>query len=294
VNDSFASSMRDARKRSTPLHASTSAPSAHVTSSQVHARIDVVTDKQALNWSLFYVAAIVAAEVMGTFIGPNWSLAGHLGILASVILVSARVTSDRSTALLLAFMISPILRIVSLTFPLNAISHDWWLLIACVPILCLTISALYYLPVTAPGIGLRAPALRDFPLTLVAGLIGIGLGYGQFQLLQSSADSQQLVMGNATLVLAGLILSAGILEEILFRGILQSTAIAAFGPIAGTLLPSLIFGALFIGHQVWLNVVLMVGVAVCFGLVARSTRSVAGPILGRCAAIVMFLLILPT
>jgi hypothetical protein len=97
------------------------------------------------------------------------------------------------------------------------------------------------------------------------------------------------------LILAALSLAifTGFMEEIIFRGLLQSMAGLALGRW-GLLYVALLFGALHIGYLSVADVVFVTAVGVAFGLVVRWSGSILGVTLAHGLTNITLFLVMPT
>jgi membrane protease YdiL (CAAX protease family) len=130
-------------------------------------------------------------------------------------------------------------------------------------------------------------------LQVLFGLFGIGLGYIEYLILRPAPLVGVLTLGQIWLPALILIIFTGILEELVFRGLMQAAFTKKFGPWLTNLLVSLLFAVLHLGYGSLPDMVFVFVVAVLFGLVTRWTGSIIGVSLAHGLTNVTLFLIFP-
>ena len=211
---------------------------------------------------------------------PNAALAIGLHALLLVSLVThasmIRRLNPELARLLVAFGPVPILRIVSLTSPLIQFTSLQWFGVISVILYSGIVTAIKLLQPDLRTIGLRLPAARDLPLE--AGVVALGLGFGwlEYRILRPSAFVSKLTLGEVIPAVVVLYVATGLLEELLFRGLLQKYATDALGRGVGIVLVTLTFAVLHAGWQSWLDVLFVGSVGLIYSLVVLRTKSILG------------------
>ena len=90
-----------------------------------------------------------------------------------------------------------------------------------------------------------------------------------------------------------LLVGTGVVEELIFRGILQYTADEVYGSWRGIVFVSVLFAVLHIGHLSVLDVVFVFFVALYFGAAVRWTRSLIGVSIAHGLTNIMLFIVLP-
>ena len=89
-----------------------------------------------------------------------------------------------------------------------------------------------------------------------------------------------------------LIVFTGVLEEIIFRGIIQQASLATYGRF-GIFFVAVLFAILHIGWGSLLDVVFVFGVALVFGIVTQRTGSLLGVTISHSLTNICLFLIFP-
>jgi len=89
-----------------------------------------------------------------------------------------------------------------------------------------------------------------------------------------------------------LLLGTGFVEEFIFRGVLQRSAVEAFGGW-GVIYVSLLFAILHIGFLSWIDVVFVFVIALFFGWVVKKTGSLLGVTLSHGITNIVLYLVVP-
>jgi membrane protease YdiL (CAAX protease family) len=240
-----------------------------------------------------YLAAIAAAELLTALIHPVWGMLAHVSILAAL-LIHANLTDDEAQrALLQSLAIAPIIRIVSLGMPMSRFPGQWPYAIAAVPLLAATLVVIRGLSLDRSQLGLRLPRRRHWPITVAVAVSGLVIGRLEYELLNPEAiisDTGVAAIVSASIVL---MLATGLVEELIFRGVLQATTTAALGTMSGIAYTSVLFGLLHIGHLSAPDVFFVSLVAVYFAWITRLTGSLVGVTLAHGLTNIALFIIFP-
>ena len=225
--------------------------------------------------AIIYLLAITIAETVTTIGQPVWGIGCHILILVAVILHSALGFSgkNRLQKLVLSLALVPLVRIMSLSMPLANIPQIWWYPIVYIPLLAAAVAVVRILGYKARDVGLNFGVL---PVQLAVGLTGLVFGAVEYLILTEEAIATGLALRETWLLTAFLLpLCTGFVEEFIFRGVLQRTAVEAFG-WWGIVYVSFLFAILHMGYLSWVDVVFVFAVALFFGWVVKKTGSLFG------------------
>jgi len=223
--------------------------------------------------AIIYLLAIAIAEAVTVAVHPIWGIGAHIAILILVIVHSAVATRYPHRPLLLSLALVPLVRIISLCMPLANIPQIWWYLIIYIPLLAAAVVVMRILNYRPEQVGLT---FKWSPVQLVVALTGVGFGIVEYFILTEEATTTGLVLQQTPLLAAFLLLvCTGFVEEFIFRGVLQHSAVEAFGGW-GIVYVSLLFAILHMGFLSWIDVLFVFVVALFFGWVVKKTGSLLG------------------
>ena len=236
-----------------------------------------------------YIAAIALAEIAGVWSGAFTGVVCHALLIPVLLSHYALAARTRYRRILPVLALAPLLRILSLTMPVEQVPRIYWYALVGAPLLIgITLTA-RLLGLSAAAVGLR---FRLWPIQLFIALAGIPLSVITFFTLRpapipASGGWHSLAL-NATI----LVIFTGFVEELLFRGVLQHVAGELFGRasvfVAGALFAIMHTGSLSPGY------VLVVGlVGLLFGWFVQATGSIWGVALAHGVLNVGLLLVLP-
>jgi len=186
--------------------------------------------------------------------------------------------------------LAPLIRLLSLSMPLLQFQFSYWYMVIGAPLL---LSALLVLRLTGykpSQVGLTLG--KGLPLQIVVAFTGLGLGYLEYQILKPEPLVESFSLQNIWLPALILLVFTGFLEELIFRGLLQT----ATRPILGRLnwvYASLVFAVLHIGYQSALDLVFVFGVGLLYGWVFERSRSIVGISIAHGQANVILFFIAP-
>ncbi len=188
--------------------------------------------------AIIYLLAITAAEVVTIFVQPVWGIVCHAIVLVAVVVHSALASDYHYRNLILSLALVPLVRIISLSMPLENIPQIWSYLIVYAPLLAAAIVVARILGLKAKEIGFN---LGSLPLQLVVALSGLLFGVVEYFILTPEPLVIELTLSVVWLPALIFLVSTGFVEEFIFRGVLQRTAVEVFGEWRGIIYVSLLF-----------------------------------------------------
>ncbi len=248
--------------------------------------------KWAGNWTqiaLFYLAGIALAELLTSFAPPRMGLVAHALVLLVMLIHAARVEGKKEQAFLVSLAFAPLIRVVSLSLPLADLPLLYWYPITSIPLFAAALVAAPTLGYAWPDLGLN---LRRWGLQLVISLTGIVFGVLEYWILRpeplvATFTWQALVWPSLILLI-----STGLLEEVIFRGLLQRASIDLLG-LRGIGYVAIIFAVLHFGYQSFLDILFVAAVGLFFGWIAYRTRSLLGVTLSHGLTNIVLFLVMP-
>ena len=226
--------------------------------------------------SLVYLDLLMSAELLTISNFVIYGIFLHL-ITLFLLLIHSALTSDRDfSKLLLALILAPLIRILSLSLPLSHFSYIMWFVLISIPVYIALFTCIYIQGLNIRDIGLIPPRLRDIPIEVFIVLLGIPVGLIEYHILKPGM-LVDLKPGLQSFIVPSiiLILSTGFLEELIFRGVMQHHAIENMG-LYGLFYISIIFGILHLGNLSIFDVILAFTIGFIYSLVVRKTGSIYG------------------
>jgi membrane protease YdiL (CAAX protease family) len=240
--------------------------------------------------ALFYLAFLTIAE-LATVITDAWvGQALHLVLLFLLLLHMTMPGVLPLRRFLLGLTFVPLIRVISLSLPLTTIPRVYWYFVVSIPLFAAIIVALRSLGIR---LRLRPISLRSLPSQLAFALSGLLFGYIEFLILRPDPLITDYNWTNFAIAAGILFVSTGLLEEVIFRGIMQQTSIEQLGRWPGILYAATIFAILHIGYQSILDVLFVLLIGIIFGWYVSRTRNLLGVTLSHGLTNTVFFLVIP-
>lgn len=239
---------------------------------------------------IFYLLALIVAELLTTYVNKIWGLSAHTIILFILLVNAAMVEEEDFSNLLRSLMPIPIIRIVGLSIPMMQIKPLYWFPIVALPLFASSIVIMRRQNLTLQDVGVF---FSNFKIQLLIALTGFATGIIEYFILRPDPLINQFTF---SLLLGGfivLLLSTGLAEELLFRGILQNNTMKVIGPAWGLLYTSLIFTTMHIGWIYFADLVFVFSVALFYGFCLIKTKSIMGITLAHGISNSMLFLVMP-
>jgi membrane protease YdiL (CAAX protease family) len=190
---------------------------------------------------------------------------------------------------LFALSLAPLIRLLSLTMPLVGFPFVFWYMVVGAPLFLAVYSLSKLANLHRPHLGLtlHAPGWQ-----LLIGITGIGFGLFEYYILRPEPLIDQLSWRTLWLPALILLVFTGFLEELIFRGVMQYTALRKFGRF-GLWYVAGVFAVLHLGYRSVQDVVFVFVVAVFFGWVVMKTGSIVGVTLSHGLTNISLYLVIP-
>ena len=243
---------------------------------------------------VFYLLALITAELLTTYVNKMWGLSAHTIILFILLVNAAMVESEDFSNLLRSMMPIPIIRIVGLSIPMMQIKPLYWFPIVAIPLFAASIVIMRRQNLTLRDVGMFMGDYRDnYRVQFLIAITGFFTGIIEFFILRPDPLIAQFT---PALLIGGfivLLLSTGLAEELLFRGILQKNTMKLIGPAWGLLYTSLIFTTMHIGWIYFADLVFVFSVAMFYGFCLIKTKSIVGITMAHGISNSMLFLVMP-
>ena len=245
---------------------------------------------KTLLFAVFYLILLTAAELLTVFVFVRVGALLHALTLLMLLAHTVRRMGSPDHRLWAAISLVPLIRIVSLTLPLDDFTLPYWFLFTSIPLFAAGYIIMRLLSMSWDDAGVN---LRGLPLQLLISLLGLALGYIEYHILQPEPLIDELTLAQFWLPALIILISTGFLEELLFRGILQGAAVGVLGPALGVVYGALYFGVLHVGYQSLADVLFVTAVGLVFGWIVLKTRSIIGVSLAHGLTNITLFLIMP-
>src|SRR6185312_5018559 len=243
--------------------------------------------------AVIYLAAIALAELITTIVNPTLGVICHIAIFVNLLVQAGINRCWWERGFFLSLTIAPLIRIVSLGMPLGTFPEEWWYLLSAIPLYATCYVVIKSIPLTRRQVGIQLPDDRDWPLTILVAVSGIPLGVIEYFILRPAPIVSSFAIGSVALASAILLFGTGVIEELIFRGILQATSSEIFAPWWSIVYVSVLFGVLHTGHMSVVDVIFVIGVALYFGAIVRKTRTLVGVSIAHGLTNIFLFVVLP-
>jgi len=165
----------------------------------------------------------------------------------------------------------------------------YWYLITSIPLFAAALIAAPTLGFAWRDLGLN---LRRWGLQLAIALSGLAFGILEYYILRPDPLVATLTWRSFWLPALILLVSTGLLEEMIFRGLLQRTSIDLLS-LWGIGYVAVLFAVLHIGYRSLLDVLFVLAVGLFFGWIVHRTRSLLGVTLSHGLTNIVLFLVMP-
>ena len=240
-------------------------------------------------WALAYLFALAIAEILTAWVAPLAGLVLHSLIFGALLLHASLGAQGRGERFLLSLALVPLIRLLSLTIPFQQFPTSLWHLLIGVPL-----SAGVYLAARQGRftVGMLGLTWRRLPVQIAIGLAGIGLGYLEYQIIRPDPLIPEFRFLNILAMALILLLFTGLLEEVIFRGVIQYAATQTLGR-SGFLYSIAIFTLLHLGYHSLKELLFIAGVAICFTWIVSKSGSIVGTSLAHGLTNICLFLVFP-
>lgn len=243
--------------------------------------------------TLGYCVLLTIAELLTTFVDPMLGLVLHMLILLGLLGLTARWWQHPLHRFLLALVAGPLIRIMSLSLPLAGLPFISWLLITSIPLFAAAFVTMQTLQLSRHDVGLTVrPTRRAWRTEGWIAFTGIPLGFLEYVILQPPPLVAGLDLQTTWFPIVVIFISTGLMEELVFRGVMQHTALPVLSRWAIPIV-ALVFAILHIGYQSWVDFGFVLGVGLLYGYLVQRTGSILGVTISHGLINSMLFVILP-
>jgi len=217
---------------------------------------------------LLYVPAVAGAQAITTFVGAVPGASAYAFVLLALLAHHVGGRDRREQDALVALTLVPLAQLTILAVAKPRLTGTSEEALALAP---LAVALGWSLIVRRlPCYGLRS---RSWLLEILTALAGIPLGIAAVTVLLAPSSTLSAHSRAGSVLLVGVVWA--IIEEVMFRGVIQRTMSLAIGP-AGVVVAALLYGIAYVGATPWEYFLFMTGVGLVYGSVVQKTGSIAG------------------
>ncbi|MCC7372165.1 MAG: SH3 domain-containing protein [Chloroflexi bacterium] len=225
---------------------------------------------------LAYLGIYLAAEVLAA-LDPRLGLVVQGGLLLAALFHGANVPPGPERTFFWTFCLAPLTRIYGLAQPYAGAPPVIWWAFTAIPMVVAGIVAMRVPGLTARECGL-IPRPRDIPVAIFMAPVGLAIGVILFMLLDPRALGRELALWSVSVVAFIVVLNPGIVEEIVFRGVLQRAVTSVLGSSLGVLYTALLYAPVLPAGLVSGGSLLGVGLTFAIGLLLSFVTLKTGSI----------------
>jgi membrane protease YdiL (CAAX protease family) len=227
--------------------------------------------------ALAYLGVYLLAEVLAGLADARLGLLVHGGLLLAIVFHGANVPGGPARTFFWTLWLAPLTRVYALAQPFaGAPAVTWWALTT-VPMALAGVVAMRLAGLSPREVGL-IPMRRDLPFAIVMLPVGLMLGLVMHLLLSPRAVGHELAFGGLALVALVAMLNPGIVDEVVFRGVLQRGTVGLLGPGLGVLYTALLYAVIvpagLLERGSLLAVILMLGPGLLLSWLTVHTGSI--------------------
>lgn len=266
---------------------------------QTHPKEEVLTPSKATRQftrfsgskrvALGYLVLLGLAELLIAMNIPQPGLVLHALILAALLIQSSLVDKLKLRHFFLTLSLAPLIRLISLMMPLKLFSIIYWYMVVAIPLFIAAYMIARAADINRRMVGLTMGRLSD---QLTIGISGLLLGYLEYIILRPAPLVPELRWELIWLPALILLIFTGFFEELIFRGLMQPTALAHLGNQAIPYI-ACIFAVLHLGYRSVWDLLFVFGVALFFGHLVKRSGSILGVSLAHGLINILLYLVFP-
>jgi membrane protease YdiL (CAAX protease family) len=190
--------------------------------------------------ALAYLGIYGLAEVLAASVDARLGLIVHGGLLLAIALHAYNVPPGPERTFFLALWLAPLTRIYGLAQPYAGFSPLAWWASTAVPMVVAGVVAMRLAGQTAKEAGL-IPSPHEVPIAALLVPVGLVLGVLLYWLIVPRTLARELASFNLGLVALVVVLNPGLVDELVFRGVMQRASLGLLGNGLGIVYTSLMY-----------------------------------------------------
>jgi len=240
---------------------------------------------------VFYLVLITIAEAITTMVDAYIGMFLHSIVLVILLIHGSLVHRGTLRRFLILLTLAPLIRMLSLSLPLAKLGLPiiyWYMVIGAL----LFIAAFIAGRVTDLKGRRIGWSWKNWPVQLVMGLSGFVLGYIEFNILNPGPLAAYITWADILIASFILLVFTGVLEEYIFRGLMQSATMQLMGGV-GLIYIAVLFSILHLGYHSITDLVFVLLVGLFFGWWVWRTQSLLGASLSHGIANISLYVLFP-
>lgn len=246
-----------------------------------------------LHFAFLYLAEFILAEIVIAVGYLPVGLIMHATILSLLLVHTSFTWHSPHHRFIMILIFAPLMRMIGLIQPLTSLPSLSWLILAASLLLLASLLVIRTLGLARPALGLT---VQQPSIQLLVIPTGLFFGYIQYHFLQPQPLALAFTWQHLLIYAPILLVSTGLITELIFRGIMQSTAFESLGRF-GILYVAILFAILSVGFDSFYASLPAIGLAlvmgIFFGTVASRTGSIVGVALSHGLTNVVLFLVMP-
>jgi membrane protease YdiL (CAAX protease family) len=217
------------------------------------------------------VYAIITAELLLLLGRLEFAIWMHVIILISMALIMIRSNEINIHWIYQALMLLSLLRLVNISMPIFFEMTLYTFVFVYAPLIIPVYFLIVHQKFTADQIGLRRKNIMIYiPIAIILGLM---IAEGEYYLIQPGYLIYDLSLWNILKLSVVMILFVGLVEELIFRSVLQTRLEEFFGMYSGLVMTSMLFGIMHSGYGTVYEMMFTGLAGVVIGYLFQKTRS---------------------
>ncbi|MDD2438670.1 MAG: CPBP family intramembrane metalloprotease [Methanosarcinaceae archaeon] len=233
-------------------------------------KLDFQNENLLIAIPIFFIAFAESLLFIGEVGATTWM---HVGIVVALTFSTAFIKNRQINRIHQALTLLPLLRLINLSIPVffEATLYSFLFIYGTLAIPVALVLRAQHL--SREQMGLIFNKKRNCTLTILAIPFGFLLGYGEYSILHAAALIPNLSIINILKLTIIMVLFVGLIEEIIFRSILQTRLEESLGAKKGLILTSLLFGFMHSGYGTPYEMCYTAFVGLIIGYTFQKTRN---------------------
>jgi membrane protease YdiL (CAAX protease family) len=277
------------------------------------------------NWKylIIYLILITLAEITVAYVNPQTGVIFHIIILSILFIHSGYASKEKMSlnelqwlyienykkpsrsiqksineitkilTVLISLTLAPLIRVLSLVMPLANFPRIQWFTIISVALYLSIFIVIQQQKITLTEYGFRWPKRKHIPTEIGIVLLAIPFGVMEYLILHPAPLVSSFSVENILVAVLILFIATGLIEEIIFRGILQKKTMNIMGAWQGMLFVTILFAMLHIGNLSFLDVLLVFFIGGLYSLVVNKTKTIIGVTASHTVVNIMLFIVCP-